>query len=128
MIGVLASHPRTHHPHSMYATTLSLALSHSHAPPPARSRREEIDAMIERRVHDFRLDSRLRKSCEASIFSVCAYLGDVDSMDLQDSQVINCLQVRAGVEGEGGWAGVSFWGGERGACLGNVDSMRPATR
>lgn len=37
--------------------------------------REEIDTMIERRVRDFRLDSRLRQACENEIFNMCAYFG-----------------------------------------------------
>lgn len=37
--------------------------------------KEEIDAMIERRVRDFRLDSKLRQSCENEIFNMCAYFG-----------------------------------------------------
>jgi Golgi apparatus protein 1 len=52
----------------------------------------EIDAMIERRVRDFRLDSKLRKSCENEIFNMCAYFGDLDNIDTYDSSVINCLQ------------------------------------
>lgn len=35
----------------------------------------EVDSMIERRVRDFRLDSRLRSSCETEIFNMCAYFG-----------------------------------------------------
>ncbi|KAF8068299.1 GLG1 [Scenedesmus sp. PABB004] len=54
--------------------------------------REEIDGMIERRVRDFRLDSRLKAACASDIFDMCAYLGDVDSMDTYDATVINCLQ------------------------------------
>eukprot|EP00798_Chlamydomonas_sp_ICE-L_P016764 gene16764-23039_t len=54
--------------------------------------RPEIDAMIERRVHDFRLDSKLRAVCESDILNLCAYFGDVDDMDMFDSSVINCLQ------------------------------------
>lgn len=37
--------------------------------------REEIDAMIERRVRDFRLDARLRAACEADIYSMCSFWG-----------------------------------------------------
>ncbi|GLI58992.1 hypothetical protein VaNZ11_000814 [Volvox africanus] len=54
--------------------------------------KEEVDAMIERRVRDFRLDSRLRNVCENEIFNMCAYFGDLDDMDTYDSSVINCLQ------------------------------------
>ncbi|KAG1656262.1 hypothetical protein FOA52_011910 [Chlamydomonas sp. UWO 241] len=52
----------------------------------------EIDGMVERRVHDFRLDSKLRKSCENEIFNMCAYFGDLDDIDTYDSSIINCLQ------------------------------------
>lgn len=31
--------------------------------------------MIERRVRDFRLDSKLRQACENEIFNMCAYFG-----------------------------------------------------
>jgi hypothetical protein len=31
--------------------------------------------MIERRVRDFRLDSKLRSACENEIFNMCAYFG-----------------------------------------------------
>lgn len=54
--------------------------------------KEEIDDMIERRVRDFRLDSRLRTACESEIFNMCAYFGDLDEIDTYDSTVINCLQ------------------------------------
>ena len=37
--------------------------------------KEEIDAMIERRVRDFTLDARLRKSCEKDIYETCAFYG-----------------------------------------------------
>lgn len=37
--------------------------------------REEIDAMIEKRVRDLRLDSRLRSTCEEEIFNMCAFQG-----------------------------------------------------
>ena len=36
---------------------------------------EEVDAMIERRVRDFRLDTRLRTACEGDIYSMCAFFG-----------------------------------------------------
>lgn len=36
---------------------------------------EEVERMIERRVHDFRLDSRLRKSCEEDIYTMCSFSG-----------------------------------------------------
>lgn len=35
--------------------------------------KDEVDDMIERRVHDFRLDPKLRDACEEDIFSMCAY-------------------------------------------------------
>ncbi|KAG2452551.1 hypothetical protein HYH02_002788 [Chlamydomonas schloesseri] len=54
--------------------------------------KEEVDSMIERRVRDFRLDSRLRNVCENEIFNMCAYFGDLDDIDTYDSSVINCLQ------------------------------------
>lgn len=37
--------------------------------------KEEIDAVIERRVRDFKLDFRLRKDCEADIAKTCAFYG-----------------------------------------------------
>jgi len=55
--------------------------------------KQEVEGMIARRVADFRLDSRLRKACENSIFSMCAFLGDLDSMDTHEGEVIKCLQV-----------------------------------
>mmetsp|Transcript_34914 Transcript_34914/g.77608 ORF Transcript_34914/g.77608 Transcript_34914/m.77608 type:complete len:994 (-) Transcript_34914:752-3733(-) len=54
--------------------------------------KDEIDNMIERRVRDFRLDSKLRTACENEIFNMCAYFGDLDDIDTYDSSVINCLQ------------------------------------
>ncbi|WIA10933.1 hypothetical protein OEZ85_011098 [Tetradesmus obliquus] len=54
--------------------------------------REEIDSMIERRVRDFRLDSRLKKACEKDIGNMCAWGGDMGTMDTYDSMVMNCLQ------------------------------------
>lgn len=55
--------------------------------------REEVNKMIEERVHDFRLDSRLRKTCEADIYNMCAFLGEVENMDLENESVVRCLQV-----------------------------------
>ncbi|MEW5311456.1 MAG: hypothetical protein WDW38_003170 [Sanguina aurantia] len=52
----------------------------------------EMDAMIQRRVRDFRLDSRLRSSCESDIYTMCAFFGDLDSMEGEDASVIRCLQ------------------------------------
>ncbi|GFH23194.1 uncharacterized protein HaLaN_20773, partial [Haematococcus lacustris] len=54
--------------------------------------REEIDQMIENRVRDFRLDSKLRDACESEISSICNYFRDVDDIDTYDSTIINCLQ------------------------------------
>lgn len=55
--------------------------------------KSEINGMIERRVRDFRLDSRLRKSCEDDIYNMCAFFGDLDTMDSEDTSVVRCLQV-----------------------------------
>lgn len=52
-----------------------------------------MDAMIQRRVRDFRLDSRLRTTCESDIYTMCAFFGDLDSMEGEDASVIRCLQV-----------------------------------
>lgn len=49
--------------------------------------------MIERRVRDFRLDSRLKASCGATILELCSDLGDVAVTESYDSSVANCLQV-----------------------------------
>lgn len=37
--------------------------------------RMQIDDMMERRVRDFRLDTRLRTACEEDIYTMCAYFG-----------------------------------------------------
>lgn len=58
--------------------------------------REEVDAMIEQRVRDFRLDSRLRTTCEADIYNMCAFFGDIDSLETEDTSVTRCLQVGHG--------------------------------
>jgi hypothetical protein len=50
--------------------------------------KEEVDAMIERRVRDFRLDSRLRNVCENEIFNMCAYFGVSGSAACRDGKVI----------------------------------------
>lgn len=55
--------------------------------------RTEVDAVIERRVRDFRLDSRLRSACAGSISQLCAELGDEAVVDTYDAAVANCLQV-----------------------------------
>lgn len=49
--------------------------------------KEEVDSMIERRVRDFRLDSKLRQACETEIFNMCAYFG-VSATQLR--QVAEC--------------------------------------
>ncbi|GFR46876.1 hypothetical protein Agub_g8517 [Astrephomene gubernaculifera] len=54
--------------------------------------REEVDKMIEQRVRDFRLDSRLKRTCGSDIYNMCAYLGDVDTLDTDDVAVVHCLQ------------------------------------
>lgn len=58
----------------------------------SESCKEEVDAMVERRVRDFRLDSKLRAACEADIYSMCAFFGDLDTIDSYDGSVIRCLQ------------------------------------
>jgi hypothetical protein len=35
----------------------------------------QIEDMMERRVRDFRLDTRLRTACEEDIYTMCAYFG-----------------------------------------------------
>jgi Golgi apparatus protein 1 len=57
--------------------------------------RTEVDALIERRVRDFRLDSRLRGACAGTISQLCADLGDAAVVDTYDGAVANCLQVWA---------------------------------
>ncbi|PNH09949.1 Golgi apparatus protein 1 [Tetrabaena socialis] len=54
--------------------------------------REQVDLMVEQRVRDFRLDSRLRTTCESDIYNMCAFFGDVDTLDTEDTSVIRCLQ------------------------------------
>lgn len=63
-----------------------------HKPTFSKACKEEVDGMIERRVRDFRLDSRLRTSCADDIYSTCAFFGDIDTVDNDDSSVIRCLQ------------------------------------
>jgi hypothetical protein len=53
--------------------------------------------MLERRVRDFRLDSRLKASCQATILELCSDLGDVAVMESYDTSVANCLQVIDGI-------------------------------
>jgi hypothetical protein len=48
--------------------------------------------MIERRVRDFRLDSRLRRYCQEDILGLC--MGDATDGDETDVQI--CLQVGQG--------------------------------
>jgi hypothetical protein len=50
--------------------------------------------MIERRVRDFRLDTRLRKYCQQDIISNC---GMLESIGGDETDVSDCLQV--------GWEG-----------------------
>ena len=50
--------------------------------------------MIERRVRDFRLDSRLRKYCGGDIATLCSM---VDSVGGDEADVNICLQVRSEV-------------------------------
>jgi Golgi apparatus protein 1 len=52
-----------------------------------------MDAMLERRVRDFRLDSRLRTACQSTIPKLCD-MGDDSVGDALDAAVANCLQVR----------------------------------
>jgi Golgi apparatus protein 1 len=35
----------------------------------------QIEDMMERRVRDFRLDTRMRTACEEDIYTMCAYFG-----------------------------------------------------
>lgn len=60
--------------------------------------------MIERRVRDFRLDSRLRKYCQQDILSLC---GMLDSLGGDETDVNICLQVRGAEEGWG--SGFEAW-------------------
>jgi Golgi apparatus protein 1 len=53
--------------------------------------------MIERRVRDFRLDSRLKTACEGTILEMCSELGDTAVLDTYDAAVANCLQVGWGL-------------------------------
>jgi Golgi apparatus protein 1 len=62
--------------------------------------RDEIDSMIERRVRDFRLDSRLKKACERDIGNMCAWGGDMATMDTYDSMgetlvLVKCDQLHS---------------------------------
>lgn len=47
--------------------------------------RAEVDSMIERRVRDFRLDTRLKTACEHTITDMCSYLGDMPTHDSYDA-------------------------------------------
>jgi len=49
--------------------------------------------MIEARVRDFRIDSRLQRVCGNYLMELC---GGMDSYELEDTDLNNCLQVRAG--------------------------------
>lgn len=55
--------------------------------------RTEVDTVIERRVRDFRLDSRLRGACAGAISQLCSELADETVVDTYDAAVANCLQV-----------------------------------
>lgn len=55
-----------------------------------------MESMIEQRVRNFRLDSRLKRACQGEIYDTCAYLGDMDTVSDDDSIIINCLQVMMG--------------------------------
>lgn len=52
--------------------------------------RDELDGMIERRVRDFRLDSRLRRYCQDDIVALC---GMLDSLGGDETDINICLQV-----------------------------------
>lgn len=55
--------------------------------------KKEVEAMMESRAADFRLDPKLRKLCKEDIRMVCGY--ERDSMDTvagEDAIVIQCLQ------------------------------------
>lgn len=49
--------------------------------------------MIERRVRDFRLDTRLRAACGEAILEMCSEVGDAAVVGSGDVAVANCLQV-----------------------------------
>jgi hypothetical protein len=51
--------------------------------------------MIERRVRDFRLDSRLRRYCQNDIVALCG-------MGNEEEEVTVCLQVRPAAGGAAG--------------------------
>jgi hypothetical protein len=46
--------------------------------------------MIEARVRDFRIDSRLQKLCGKYMMELC---GSMDSYDVDETDLNNCLQV-----------------------------------
>jgi hypothetical protein len=56
--------------------------------------------MIEARVRDFRIDSRLQKYCGKYLMESC---GSLDSYEMDDTDLNICLQVRRG-SGFGGCA------------------------
>ena len=47
--------------------------------------------MIEARVRDFRIDSRLQKVCGKYLMELC---GGIDSYEMDDTNLNSCLQVR----------------------------------
>ncbi|KAF8068300.1 hypothetical protein HT031_001987 [Scenedesmus sp. PABB004] len=51
--------------------------------------RDELEGMIEARVRDFRIDSRLRRVCEAPILELC---GGMDSYESDETDMNICLQ------------------------------------
>ncbi|BDA41257.1 probable Golgi apparatus protein 1 [Coccomyxa sp. Obi] len=55
--------------------------------------KEELEAMMEKRAADFRLDSTLREVCADDIEAVCGYERDsLDTVEGFDARVIQCLQ------------------------------------
>lgn len=55
--------------------------------------------MLEARVRDFRIDSRLQKLCGKYLMELC---GSMDSYDVDETDLNNCLQV-------GGLGGFMLW-------------------
>ncbi|KAI8465216.1 MAG: hypothetical protein J3K34DRAFT_379960 [Monoraphidium minutum] len=64
-------------------------ISHRHDPKFDEGCREELDSMIERRVRDFRLDSRLRRNCQQDIVGLC---GMLDAIGGDETDINICLQ------------------------------------
>jgi hypothetical protein len=61
--------------------------------------------MIEARVRDFRIDSRLQKLCGKYLVELC---GSMDAYELDETDLNTCLQVRRGWVG-----GLWVWDGGR---------------